>query len=51
MGFMSYIENEEYEKFKADGTVNISRFYLQQSRSSARLEHYRIIPCIFTQVC
>jgi hypothetical protein len=26
MGFMSYIDNEEYEKFKADGTVDISDF-------------------------
>ncbi len=26
MGYMSYIENEEYEKFKADGNINISRF-------------------------
>jgi len=26
MGFMSYIENEEYEKFKADGNLNIIGF-------------------------
>jgi hypothetical protein len=26
MGFMSYIDNEEYEKFKADGTVDIDGF-------------------------
>ncbi|UCH14076.1 MAG: AsmA family protein, partial [Bacteroidales bacterium] len=26
MGYISYIENEEYEKFKADGNVKISRF-------------------------
>ena len=50
MGFMSYIDNEEYEKFKADGSKHF-RFYLQQSRSSARPEHYRNIPCLFTQVC
>lgn len=26
MGYMSYIENEEYEKFKADGSVSIQDF-------------------------
>lgn len=26
LGFMSYIEKEEYEKFKADGSLNISDF-------------------------
>jgi hypothetical protein len=26
MGFMSYIEKEQYEKFKADGTLNIQGF-------------------------
>jgi hypothetical protein len=26
MGYLSYIENEEYEKFKADGKINISNF-------------------------
>ena len=26
MGYMSYIENEEYEKFKADGNIIINRF-------------------------
>lgn len=26
MGYMSYIETEQYEKFKADGTVNIKDF-------------------------
>jgi hypothetical protein len=26
MGYMSYIENEEYEKFKADGTLDIKDF-------------------------
>ncbi len=26
MGYLSYIENEEYEKFKADGNISISNF-------------------------
>ncbi len=29
MGYMSYIDNEEYEKFRADGLVNISDFQYQ----------------------
>ena len=40
MGYMSYIEKEEYEKFKADGNLNHHRLSLQQSRPAERVKDH-----------